>query len=186
MPTHGPPGDPHKTGGGSAGFGGDSVSPFGSFMDLLIPAIGSALNQVAFHGETLQGVARDYFSPVFGPGAPDRFRQASRDYGKLFNQTFLEPAGNFIADDFSLIGQPNELLLQDVGRQARTGVNFLVNSAKQAVDFARTFPEFLLPRSSSVPREGRYPKRRRTPRPPIANPTPGRAGNFRPPLDRRV
>ena len=138
MPIHGPRGDPHKTGGGgSGGFGGETVSPFGSFMDLLLPAIGSALNQVAFHGETLQGVARDYFSPVFGPGAPERYlRDIGRGVGTRLNQAGAQ-LSNFIADDFSLIGRPNELLLRDAGKQARSGVNFLVNSVNEAVNFGR-------------------------------------------------
>ncbi len=157
MPIHGPPGDRHGTGGGGgAGFGGGTTGPFSGFLDLLLPAISSASQQLAFHAETLGQTKlgrtiSDYYSPVLGPGAPERFQQTGRNLGTIAGRAF----DNFIPEDFSLIGTANELLLRDAAKPAQ---NFFAHLGSVSQNVAG-YPNSLLQQLFTPQRQ--FEKKRR-------------------------
>ncbi len=82
MPSHGPPGDRHGTGGGgSAGFGGGL---FEGFLEQLIPAISSGLYQANIGTQPI----RDYFDPVLGLVE----REQRQEFGRLLTN-YVNPSG---------------------------------------------------------------------------------------------
>ncbi len=82
MPQHGPPGDPHKTGGGL----------FGGFLEQLIPAMASGIRQWNIGTEPI----RDYFDPVTGLGDPARRKEIASALtgGQTTRQVLLGELGD--------------------------------------------------------------------------------------------